>query len=421
MRDGNEFWNKDMTTVHDKGSWFTLMSRERRIIYCLIVLFIAAWCFLIGFQAVAARQPGYDDMIKLTAADMEAQQEEEAEAAVLTGSRVILVVGCDNRGKHNVGLTDTIMLVFMDMDAKKVDVISIPRDTYAQIPGVGKDKINAAYSNGGGVERTKEAVEYMTGISIDNYVVVDFEGFKDCIDAIGGVEVVVDQRMYKPSEGIDLKASDEPQVLNGEQSLGFVRYRGYVNGDLGRIEHQQYFMSQLAGQMLTLSNLTKVPELLKIALDNIATDMSLSDAVSIATYMIQVDMTNLNMHTVPVDAKWMPYGGLWISFVFVRGTEFKDLLMEITKSEVDLNTHFLDDGGMGRFSIPSDQTEPGEDDPETMPENPIDPENPEQGTVDPGTDPGIVDPGIVDPGQTDPGNSGDGDVDPWDIPEPINY
>ena len=123
MRDGNEFWNKDMTTVHDKGSWFTLMSRERRIIYCLIVLFIAAWCFLIGFQAVAARQPGYDDMIKLTAADMEAQEEEEAEAAVLTGSRVILVVGCDNRGKHNVGLTDTIMLVFMDMDEKKVDVI----------------------------------------------------------------------------------------------------------------------------------------------------------------------------------------------------------------------------------------------------------------------------------------------------------
>ena len=62
-----EFWDKDMTTVHDKHSWFAALSPERRIIYCLLLLFVVAWCFLLGFTIVANQQPGYDELIKFTA------------------------------------------------------------------------------------------------------------------------------------------------------------------------------------------------------------------------------------------------------------------------------------------------------------------------------------------------------------------
>lgn len=414
-----EFWDKDMSTVHDKHSWFTALSPERRIIYCLMLLFVVSWCFLMGFTAVASQQPSYDELIKFSAEDLEQVQEEEEQAVELSGSKVILVVGCDNRGSHNVGLTDTMMLVFMDMDDKTVDVLSIPRDTYVQIPGYGKDKINAAYSNGGGIERTKETVEYLTGIAIDNYVIVDFQGFVECIDAIGGVDVEVDQRMYKPSENIDLQPG--ATTLTGEQALGFVRYRGYVNGDLGRIEHQQYFIKQLADQMLTLSNLAKVPELIRIGTDNISTDMKLSDLVDMATYMIQMDMTKLNMHTIPCEAKWMPYGGLWISFVFIQETQFINLLTEITGGELEFSPNIVDDGGQARYSIPSTETEPTENDPETIPEagdpNAMDPNyDPSMGDpgyIDPGiTDPGLIDPGYEDPGYVDPGYEDPGYIDP---------
>ena len=416
-----EFWDKDMTTVHDKHSWFAALSPERRIIYCLLLLFVVAWCFLLGFTIVANQQPGYDELIKFTAEDAEELQEEQV--VELTGSRVILVVGCDNRGTHNVGLTDTMMLVFMDMDEKKIDVLSLPRDTYVEIPGVGNNKINAAYSNGGGVERSIDTVEHLTGIASDNYVVVDFQGFIDCVDAIGGVDVEVDERMYKPSEGIDLQPG--PATLTGEQALGFVRYRGYYNADLGRIEHQQYFMTQLADQMLTLSALPKVPQLIKIAMKNISTDLSVTDAISIATYMIQMDMTNLNMHTLPCEPKWMPYGGQWISFVFVKGNECTELLTEITGGKLEFTPHYVDDGGQSRYSIPGNEPQPTEEDPEDIPDIPAppsNPDNPDPGTTDPGTtDPGTTDPGTTDPGTTDPGTIDPGVADPgaWEIPDPI--
>ncbi|MDO4732930.1 MAG: LCP family protein, partial [Bacillota bacterium] len=361
-----EFWDKDMTTVHDKHSWFGALSIERRIIYCLLLLFVISWSFLLGFTAIASQQPSYDEIIKFSAADLEEVEEEEQQAVELSGSRVILVVGCDNRGSHDVGLTDTMMLVFMDMDDKTVDVLSLPRDTYVQIPGYGKDKINAAYSNGGGIERARDTVEHLTGISIDNYVIVDFQGFVECIDAIGGVELEVDERMYKPSENIDLQPG--PTTLTGEQALGFVRYRGYINGDLGRIEHQQYFIERLADQMLTLDNLAKVPELIGIALKHISTDMKLSDVVDIATYMIQMDMTDLRMHTVPCEAMWMPYGGLWISFVFVQEAQFINLLTEITNGEIQFSPNIVGHDGQARYSIPSSEPEPTENAPETIPE-----------------------------------------------------
>lgn len=432
-----EFWDKDMTTVHDKHSWFGALSPERRIIYCLMLLFVMSWCFLLGFTVVSSQQPSYDELIKFSAEDLEEAEKEEV--VELTGTRVILAVGCDNRGSHNVGLTDTMMLVFMDMDDKSIDVISIPRDTYVQIPNHGKEKINAAYSNGGGIERAKETVEYLTGIAIDNYVIVDFNGFVECVDAIGGVEVEVDERMYKPSENIDLQPG--PATLNGQQALGFVRYRGYVNGDLGRIEHQQYFIKQMADQMLTLSNLTKLPELLSIAIENISTDMDISDMVSIASYVVQMDMADINMHTVPCEPKWMLYGGRWISFVFVQQTQFTNLLEEITDGELDFTPHFVDDGGQGRYSIPSSEPEPSENDPEPLPENTdpgqtqptdpntdpslgdpgyVDPGVSDPGAVDPSVDPGVdpgTDPGMVDPGTTDPGVADPGQ-DVWDIPDP---
>ena len=439
-----EFWDKDMTTVHDKHSWFTAMSGKRRLLFILMLVFVAAWCFLLGFQVVESQQPDYDEIIKVTAADLE-DLEPEPTLVELTGSRVILVMGSDSRGSHTANLSDTMMLVFMDMDDRSVDILSIPRDTYAEIPGKWNAKINEANSLGG-IELAVETVELLTGISIDNYAIIDFQGFVECVDIIGGIELEVDERMYKPSENIDLQPG--LQTLNGEQALGFVRYRGYVNGDLGRIEHQQYFISQLADQVLTLSNLTKLPALIQVAKEYLTTDMKLTDIISIATYMIQMDMTDVQTYTVPCEAKWMQYGGVWASFVFIQEEQFNAMLREITDGELEFTTHVLDDGGKARYSLPSDEPEPSDTAQETVPPavtdpSTIDPSVTDPGVTDPGvtdpgvtdpgvTDPGVTDPGVTDPGVTDPGVTDPGVTDPgaidqgsqiqegdgWDIPEP---
>lgn len=165
-----------------------------------------------------------------------------------------LIVGTDSReglsqadkdrlatGDSDGARTDTIMLVHKPPSGKSM-IISIPRDLYVDVPGNGQRKINAAF-NFGGPKLLVQTVEQLTGIRIDHYGEIGFGGFADLVDAVGGVNICIDQNLRDPKAGLRLKKGCHD--LNGTQALGLVRTRAFPNADLERVVNQRRFLGAL--------------------------------------------------------------------------------------------------------------------------------------------------------------------------------
>ena len=165
-----------------------------------------------------------------------------------------LIVGTDSRAgltdqqKENLATgdadgarTDTIMMAHLPPSGKPM-LISIPRDLYVVIPGMGSHKINAAFNNGG-AKLLVQTVEEFSGVRIDHYVEIGFGGFDQLVEAVGGVEMCLDKPLRDPKAGLKLKAGC--QTLNGAQALGLVRTRAFPNADLERVVNQRKFLAAL--------------------------------------------------------------------------------------------------------------------------------------------------------------------------------
>lgn len=190
----------------------------------------------------------------------------------------VLVLGVDRRptaAEGSSSRSDTIMLAQVTPGTGRVELLSVPRDLFVEVqPGV-EDRINTAYAYGG-VEQAKAAMENLTGVPIDSHAIMDFEGFEDVINAMGGVEIDVEDEI--PPK---YKIEDGPQNLNGEQALFYARYRGTAGGDLDRIGHQQKLLAALRSKMLAWNSFTKMPAMLRIANENVDTDLGLLQAISL--------------------------------------------------------------------------------------------------------------------------------------------
>lgn len=138
--------------------------------------------------------------------------------------------------------TDTIMLLHIPDGDHPPTLVSLPRDTLVDIPGHGPQKLNAAFAFGGG-QLLVQTVETATGLRIDRYAEIGFGGFAGVVDAIGGVQLCIDEPMNDPMAGLSLEAGC--QTLDGTQALGYVRTRASANADLDRIERQREFLSAL--------------------------------------------------------------------------------------------------------------------------------------------------------------------------------
>ncbi|MCX5780317.1 MAG: LCP family protein [Firmicutes bacterium] len=210
----------------------------------------------------------------------------------------ILLLGVDARpGETDNARSDTIILASIDPTLNRTALVSIPRDT--KISGSvnsGMDKINAANVLGG-PEMAVTKVEELMGEKIDYYIEVDFEGFKNIIDTLGGVTIDVDQRMYKPSEDIDLQKG--VQKLNGYDALGYVRFRGYMNGDIDRTAHQQVFLKALGQELLKPATIVKLPTLIREARANVKTNLGLTDMLKIATWAPGFSGDSIVAQTLP--------------------------------------------------------------------------------------------------------------------------
>lgn len=141
------------------------------------------------------------------------------------------------------GRTDTMMLMHIPAGGGgQTALISLPRDSYVSIPGHGKDKLNAAYAYGG-APLLAQTVEQATGVHIDHYAEIGLPGFATMVDDVGGVNMCIDQPMVDPKANLNLQPGC--QVLNGDQSLGYVRTRNFPLGDLQRIDDQRKLLSAL--------------------------------------------------------------------------------------------------------------------------------------------------------------------------------
>lgn len=146
-----------------------------------------------------------------------------------------------------VGRTDTIMLVHLPTFGGQATMLSIPRDSYVDIPGYGQSKINESFSLGGPalLQRT---VEQATGIHIDHYAEIGFGGFANVVDAVGGIEICVKDPLDDPMAGINLQPGC--QKMNGSTALGYVRSRyASANGDLDRVQRQRQFLTALSDKI----------------------------------------------------------------------------------------------------------------------------------------------------------------------------
>ncbi|TSE00859.1 LytR family transcriptional regulator [Skermania sp. ID1734] len=147
--------------------------------------------------------------------------------------------------------TDTIILIHIPKSGRAT-MVSIPRDSYVSIPGNGKDKINASFAIGG-APLLVQTLETATGLHIDHYAEIGFGGFASVVDAVGGLDMCLDQPLNDPLAGINLAAGC--QHLNGAQALGYVRSRAFASADLERMQHQRQFMSALLKKVSSASTL----------------------------------------------------------------------------------------------------------------------------------------------------------------------
>jgi LCP family protein required for cell wall assembly len=213
----------------------------------------------------------------------------------------ILIIGSDRRvSQPDVGArSDTLIVVRLDPTTKTISMLSVPRDLLVTIPGYGQNKINAAYSFGG-ARLAVQTVRQVLGVPINHFVDIDFGGFKQVVDKLGGAYLMIDTRYYNNTATDDWASIDiEPgyQLLDGAQTLSFVRFRHDQNGDFTRIVRQQMFLRDMKQEIAASANLTDFPRLLSVATTMshyVVSDIdSLSKLYSLVSLVTQTETTHI--------------------------------------------------------------------------------------------------------------------------------
>lgn len=239
----------------------------------------------------------------------------DATAKDATTPENILILGSDTRGKLKSDpdaegyRSDVVMLVHLDGDRKNVQILSIPRDTWVDIPCYGKGKINWAMSYGG-VSCAVDTVEGFLGISIDHFVLVNFSGVKNLTEVLDGV--TVDNPRAFTSDVNDYEFNryfyeQGPIELRGPRALAFVRERhAFADGDVSRVKNQQLFINGVVDKLLTLGVLTNPGKMSTVAAaigELFVVDPGLDSSwiIRTAVAISPFDQSKLSMLVMPIE------------------------------------------------------------------------------------------------------------------------
>lgn len=257
----------------------------------------------------------------------------------------ILLLGMDigdpnQVDNQSIKRTDTIMVLNYNPDNKKMNVVSIPRDTLIDVNGR-NSKINAAYAIGG-YPKIKAEAEKLLGININYIVKIDYNAFREIIDAIGGIEMKIERNMIYDDEGqnlhINFKAG-ETVNLDGKKAEEFFRWRknndgsGLANGDLDRIENQQKFISKVVDKCTSPFILFRMPQIMSALGDNIETNMSSGEIIGYGLKFMNVKKENMSMITAAGTPKTINGE----SFLIFSKNENKDIISSLSSSSSSKN------------------------------------------------------------------------------------
>ena len=220
----------------------------------------------------------------------------------------ILVSGLDDDN----GGSDTNILVRFDVPNKRIDLVSLPRDTLLHNE-YRNNKLNFAYAKGG-TELLMEQIENLLGIPVDFYVTVNLKGFIALVDQIDGVDfdIPINMDYDDPYQDLHIHFTKGPRHLNGQEAMEVVRFRhnndgtGYGSEDIGRMQTQQAFLKAVAKQVLTVSNLGKVDDFVKIFQSYVETDLTVGNLAWLGKEAISMGADAIDFSTLPNEWK-SPY------------------------------------------------------------------------------------------------------------------
>lgn len=272
-----------------------------------------------------------DKVIEDTGSDVEVAPEESAKVKPIT----MLLLGTDYRPETGTHLSDVIMIIAMNPDTKSATVVSLPRDTRFSMDGYKTNKLNAFYPNFLVAEKksgvsAEDEMKTMLGkymdIPIDYVTVLNFQGFRDIVDALGGVDVNVDADMcYRDTaDGTDINLKEGPQHLNGEDALGYVRYRKTssnckprtkASDDFSRNKRQNEVLHGLIEQAKSLNGVLGAGKVIEAVGDNLETDLESQQMKNMISAYWSISKE---------DVDFMPVTGEWKSpYVYLNDSELE--------------------------------------------------------------------------------------------------
>jgi LCP family protein required for cell wall assembly len=204
---------------------------------------------------------------------------------IITSPQVTLVLGSDSRGAHTTARADSIILFRTDPGKHLVSMLSIPRDLRVPIPGHGETKINAAYAYGGAPLLIR-TINGLTGFQVNHIVLVNFTGFKELIDSLGGVTLYNKRKVFssQPFDGYMWHFRKGTIHLDGRHALAYARIRHTTNPqdtDITRTERQQLVMQAIERQLVSPSSLFHLPSIGRDLAKPLATDLSANELIGL--------------------------------------------------------------------------------------------------------------------------------------------
>ena len=291
--------------------------RSVLITFCLVVI-VGSIVAIVGRNLLESRRvkTDYDEYVPKNQRDDHSRKSNN----VKMNDKTIMIFGVDKDETR----TDTILIAHFDSQTKKINIVSIPRDTkiYWTDEQIEKAKeLDRHYqdyckitemSSYGGIDNlryfTIRSVEEMLDLKVDNYVVLNTKVVREIVDSLGGIEVDVPRVMEFDVNSQDLHFDLQPglQLLNGAQAEGLLRWRHnkdysqqYGMGDLGRIETQQLFIKAFMDKVINDVSLDTITKLVTTVYKNVKTDVSFTEALSYVNYLPNLSVSNIRMNTLP--------------------------------------------------------------------------------------------------------------------------
>lgn len=239
-----------------------------------------------------------------------------------------LIVGVDSRGEEK-SRSDTMMLLSRNKEINEIKLVSFMRDIYAEIPGYKSQKLNTAYYLGG-VQLLKDTLNTMFDIPVHHYAIIDFESFESLIDILApkGIEMDVEKDM---SEQIGVTLTKGIHQLDGQELLGYARFRMDAEGDFGRVERQQKVIEALKDELLAPSNIKNLPKLVGATQGYITTDLTKADELKTVLSIVAKGSVTMDKLTIPVEGTYRFGRNHAGSVIHIEQEENKKLLHEFLR------------------------------------------------------------------------------------------